>query len=81
MFIRAEAFQKSSGFDADFFAHMEEIDLCWRLQNLGYQIYVEPRSEVYHLGGGTLSEDSPFKYYLNFRNSVGLFCVGEKEIY
>jgi GT2 family glycosyltransferase len=72
LFIRAEAFQKSSGFDDDFFAHMEEIDLCWRMQNLGYQIYVEPRSEVYHLGGGTLSEGSPFKYYLNFRNSLML---------
>ena len=52
LFVRSEAFKKSGGFDADFFAHMEEIDLCWRMQNLGYQIYVEPKSEVYHLGGG-----------------------------
>ncbi len=70
LFVRSEVFKKSGGFDADFFAHMEEIDLCWRMQNLGYQIYVEPKSEVHHLGGGTLSEGSSFKYYLNFRNNL-----------
>ncbi len=72
LFIRADAFKKSNGFDTDFFAHMEEIDLCWRMQNLGYQIYVEPKSKVYHLGGGTLSEGSHLKYYFNFRNSLML---------
>ena len=58
------------GFDADFFAHMEEIDLCWRMQLAGYKIMVEPRSVVYHLGGGTLPNDSPRKLYLNYRNNL-----------
>ena len=60
----------SGGFDDDLFAHMEEIDLCWRMQNLGHEIFVEPKSEVYHLGGGTLSEGSSFKYFLNYRNNL-----------
>lgn len=70
LFIRAEAFHQAGGFDEDFFAHMEEIDLCWRLKNQGYQIWVEPGSSVYHLGGATLSYQSPRKVYLNFRNSL-----------
>lgn len=69
MFVRAEAFWEIGGFDGDYFAHMEEIDLCWRLKNLGYLIYVDPKSSVYHVGGGTLSI-SPRKTFLNFRNNI-----------
>ena len=67
---RAELFRRLGGFDADFFAHMEEIDLCWRMQLAGYKVMVEPRSVVYHLGGGTLPNDSPRKLYLNYRNNL-----------
>jgi GT2 family glycosyltransferase len=70
MFVRAEAFWKVGGFDDDYFAHMEEIDVCWRMKNIGYQIYVEPKSLVYHVGGGTLNKLSPRKTYLNFRNNL-----------
>ena len=70
MFVRAEAFNTVLGFDADFWAHMEEIDLCWRLKGRGYKILYEPKSVVYHLGGGTLSYESPLKIYLNFRNNL-----------
>ena len=70
MFIRAEAFKNAGGFDGDFWAHMEEIDLCWRLKSKGYKIWYEPQSVVYHLGGGTLSYGSPRKIYLNFRNNL-----------
>ncbi|MFM6935714.1 MAG: glycosyltransferase family 2 protein [Flavobacteriales bacterium] len=70
MLIRAELFHQVKGFDSDFFAHMEEIDLCLRLGNLGYQFYCVPASTVYHLGGGTLDYESPKKVYLNFRNSL-----------
>ena len=70
LFFKAEAFHKAGGLDADFFAHMEEIDLCWRVQKLGYRVMVNPASSVYHLGGGTLSEGSNFKYELNFRNNL-----------
>lgn len=70
MFMRAAAFKNAGGLDGDFWAHMEEIDLCWRLKNTGYKITYEPQSVVYHLGGGTLSYDSPQKVYLNFRNNL-----------
>uniref|UniRef100_UPI0039A4032E glycosyltransferase family 2 protein n=1 Tax=Ornithobacterium rhinotracheale TaxID=28251 RepID=UPI0039A4032E len=70
LFIRSEVFWKAGGFDSDFFAHMEEIDLCWRLQNLGYTILYCGKSTVYHVGGGTLQKNSPRKTYLNFRNSL-----------
>lgn len=70
LFVRAEAFWKVNGFDDDYFAHMEEIDLCWRLKNLGYLVYVEPASKVYHLGGGTLHKISARKTFLNFRNNL-----------
>jgi len=70
MFLRASAFKTVGGFDGDFWAHMEEIDLCWRLKNRGYRIVYEPKSVVYHLGGGTLSYGSPKKIYLNFRNNL-----------
>tara|TARA_B110000908_G_scaffold65277_1_gene79229 strand:- start:277 stop:1293 length:1017 start_codon:yes stop_codon:yes gene_type:complete len=70
LFIRADYFNEVSGFDEDFFAHQEEIDLCWRFRNIGYMIMVEPKSVVYHVGGGTLNVDSPFKTHLNFRNNL-----------
>ncbi len=69
---RAEVFHQVGGFDEDFFAHMEEIDLCWRLQLLGYRVVIEPRSVVYHLGGGTLNIDSPRKTLLNHRNNLSM---------
>ena len=70
LFIRAEAFHEVGGFDKHFFAHMEEVDMCWRLQQRGYRIMAVPTSEVYHVGGGTLSKQSPQKTYLNFKNSL-----------
>ncbi len=69
---RAEVFREMGGFDADLFAHMEEIDLCWRMQLVGYRIRVMPQCRVYHLGGGTLSTDSPNKIYLNHRNNLAM---------
>jgi hypothetical protein len=70
MIVRSEAWKKCGGFDADFFAHMEEIDLCWRFQKAGYRVSYIPVSVIYHVGGGTLAYSSPFKTYLNFRNSL-----------
>jgi len=72
MFVRSESFHEAGGFDADFWAHMEEIDLCWRLKNRGYRIVYTPESTVYHVGGGTLSYDNPQKLFLNFRNNLWL---------
>ena len=74
MFVRAEYYKQSGGLDADFFAHMEEIDLCWRLKGMGYRIVYNPHSVVYHVGGGTLPKENPFKTYLNFRNNLYLLC-------
>ena len=70
LFISSAVFNDIGGFDEDFFAHMEEIDLCWRLQNKGYTNYCVPQSSVYHLGGGTLSQQNSHKTYLNFRNNL-----------
>lgn len=70
MFVKSDLFWKSGAFDEDFFAHMEEIDMCWRLKNMGYKIMSTSRSTVYHLGGGTLDYTSPFKTFLNFRNNL-----------
>jgi GT2 family glycosyltransferase len=69
MFLRSNVFLAMNGFDASFFAHMEEIDLCWRMQLAGYSIYVQPNSIVYHVGGGTLPKGYQ-KTYLNFRNNL-----------
>lgn len=69
---RAEVFRALGGFDEDFFAHMEEIDLCWRMQLAGWRVRVVPRSRVWHLGGGTLQNDSPRKLYLNYRNNLAM---------
>jgi GT2 family glycosyltransferase len=70
LFIRSNLFHQAGGFDTDYFAHMEEIDLCWRIQKMGYSFYCVPSSVVYHVGGGTLNYISPHKTYLNFRNSL-----------
>lgn len=70
MLTRSETFRKVGGFDADFFAHMEEIDLCWRFNARGLKVVCVPQSIVYHVGGGTLSTESPYKTYLNFRNNL-----------
>lgn len=70
MVIRREVYEKEGGLDAGFFAHMEEIDLCWRLNCRGYRVVCVPESVVYHLGGGSLHYESPRKTYLNFRNNL-----------
>lgn len=70
LFISRKAWNEANGLDPTFFAHMEEIDLCWRLQNMGYEIWSCADSGVDHMGGGTLSNLSPRKTYLNFRNSL-----------
>jgi GT2 family glycosyltransferase len=72
LFIRANIFHNAGGLDEDFFAHMEEIDLCWRLNRAGYSIYYVGSSTVYHVGAGTLSRSNPHKTYLNFRNGFSL---------
>ncbi len=69
---RADVFRALGGFDARFFAHMEEIDLCWRMQLVGYRVRIVPQSTVYHLGGGTLMPDSPRKIYYNHRNNLAM---------
>jgi GT2 family glycosyltransferase len=70
MFIRAKEYHQAGGLDEAFFAHMEEIDLCWRLKSIGHKIYYCSDSTIYHVGGGTLNYMNPRKTYLNFRNSL-----------
>ncbi|HEY9259040.1 glycosyltransferase family 2 protein [Chitinophaga sp.] len=70
LFIRSACFHQVNGFDRDFFAHMEEVDLCWRLQRAGYRICYCPQSTVFHVGGGSLPQGNPRKLYLNFRNNL-----------
>lgn len=70
LFIRAQVFQELNGFDPDFFAHQEEIDLCWRARNNNYETKYVAESTVYHIGGATLEKSNPKKTYLNFRNSL-----------
>jgi len=72
LFIRADLYHNLGGLDADFFAHMEEIDLCWRLKNCGYSIKVIPNSMVYHVGAATLQKSNPRKTFLNFRNNLAM---------
>lgn len=72
LFIRSKDFWVQGGFDSRFFAHQEEIDLCWRLKNSGRKIYYTGFSKVYHVGGGTLNKQSPQKTYLNFRNNLSM---------
>ena len=70
MFIKSDVFWSLGGFDEDYFAHQEEIDLCWRAQNAGHKVFYVGHSHVYHLGGSTLSNMNPKKTFLNFRNSL-----------
>ncbi len=72
--IRSDAFHKAGGFDPDYFAHQEEIDLSWRLQLMDYKVMSCPASVVYHVGGGTLNYNTPKKIYLNFRNNLVTLC-------
>ncbi len=69
-FVRQKTFDRHKGFDESFFAHQEEIDLCWRIRHTGKLVKYEPSSVVYHLGGASLAYQSPFKTYLNFRNNL-----------
>ena len=73
MFVRSKVFHALNGFDASFFAHQEEIDLCWRMQLAGYKIFVCPQSVVYHVGAGTLPRGGR-KVFLNFRNNLTMLC-------
>ena len=70
LMIRQEVYQKVGGLDGRFFAHMEEIDLCWRLRSQGFQLVCIPSSKVYHVGGATLKKENPRKTFLNFRNNL-----------
>jgi GT2 family glycosyltransferase len=70
LLVRAERFREAGGLDERFFAHMEEIDLCWRMQRMGHRIRYVPGSKVYHVGGGTLQRGHPRKTFLNFRNNL-----------
>ncbi|MDF2552471.1 MAG: glycosyltransferase family 2 protein [Chryseobacterium sp.] len=72
LFIRSKDFWEQNGFDERFFAHQEEIDLCWRLKNSGKKIYYTGKSKVYHVGGGTLNKQSPQKTFLNIRNNLSM---------
>jgi len=81
IFVRSKCYHEVGGFDEDFFAHMEEIDLCWRLKNIGYKIMYCPDSTIYHVGGGTLNKVSSKKTYLNFRNNLILICKNHPPRY
>jgi GT2 family glycosyltransferase len=70
MFVKAKLYEQIGGLDEDFFAHMEEIDFCWRMKNLGCKVWVVPQSVVYHVGGASLHHSHPRKTYLNFRNNL-----------
>lgn len=72
MFVRAAVWNQLGGLDGDFFAHMEEIDFCWRVHNAGYRVVYCPQSVLYHVGGGTLPKSNPFKTQLNFRNNLSM---------
>ena len=83
LMIRSEVYNGYGGLDEDFFAHMEEIDLCWRILNRGYRIMSVPQSVVFHLGGGTLNQQNSYKTYLNFRNNLYMLVknLPEKRFY
>lgn len=80
LMIRAEDYRRAGGLDARFFAHNEEIDLCWRLRIMGKRICCIPDSMVYHLGGGTLPKGNPMKTYLNFRNNLTMLYKNLSDI-
>ena len=79
LFIRTEVYKNEGGLDANFFAHQEEIDMCWRLRSRGYRIVCTPQSVVYHVGGATLKTESPQKTYLNFRNNLLMLYKNSPE--
>jgi GT2 family glycosyltransferase len=81
LFIRSEIYHSVGGLDEDFFAHMEEIDICWRIKNRGWKVMYCPHSKVYHVGGGTLSKINNHKTYLNFRNNLFLLCKNHSSKY
>ncbi len=84
LFIKAKVWHELNGLDADFFAHMEEIDLCWRAKNKGYKVIAVMNSQVYHVGAATLNQSSPYKTYLNFRNNLYMMqknlVSGDREL-
>lgn len=82
LLVRARIYKEVGGLDARFFAHQEEIEMCWRMRIMGYQIYCLPESKVYHVGGGTLPKSNPMKTYLNFRNNLTMLykCLPEKDL-
>jgi len=82
LFVRARIYNKVGGLDARFFAHNEEIDMCWRIRLLGYRIVCLPESVVYHVGGGTLPKSNPMKTFLNFRNNLTMLykCLPQSEL-
>lgn len=82
LMVRSEDYRAAGGLDGRFFAHNEEIDLCWRLRLMGRRIFCIPESVVYHLGGGTLPKANPMKTYLNFRNNLTMLykCLPEQEL-
>ena len=81
MLIRSEVYDDLNGLDDDFFAHMEEIDLCWRIKNRGFSLWYEPKSIVYHWGGATLDYENPRKLFLNFRNSLWTLYKNSQQKY
>lgn len=83
MVVRSACFKQAGGFDGRFFAHNEEIDLCWRLRLMGKSIHCVPESHVYHIGGGTLPKNNPMKTYLNFRNNLTMLYknLSEEELH
>mgnify|MGYP002624271666 CR=1 FL=1 len=82
LFVRARVYNNVGGLDGRFFAHNEEIDMCWRMRLRGYQIYCLPQSVVYHVGGGTLPKSNPMKTFLNFRNNLTMLykCLPQQEL-
>ncbi|BDD11056.1 glycosyl transferase [Fulvitalea axinellae] len=78
LMVRSDVFRQLGGFDEDFFAHMEEVDLCWRIHRMGRKVYYCGESSVYHVGGGTLAQGNPRKTYLNFRNSLSVLYLNTK---
>ncbi|SDG48921.1 hypothetical protein SAMN04487901_104189 [Prevotella communis] len=82
LLVRARIYKEVGGLDSRFFAHQEEIEMCWRMRIRGYQLYCLPESKVYHVGGGTLPKSNPMKTYLNFRNNLTMLykCLPEKDL-
>ena len=79
LFVRTATYKEVGGLDAGFFAHQEEVDMCWRLRSRGYRLVCVPQSIVYHVGGATLNAESPRKTFLNFRNSLLMLYKNSRE--